>query len=45
MSPQVGQLEAVQAYDDPVEEVLARIDVDAGDDPLGEAAEVGREME
>src|SRR3954451_23713657 len=40
--PQLVCVQAVQADDDPVEEVLARIDVDAANDPLGDAAEVGR---
>jgi hypothetical protein len=37
--------EVMQARDDSTKEVLARIDVDAADDPLGELAEVGGEME
>src|SRR5438552_6353700 len=39
------RVDAVQARDDSTEEVLARVDVDAADDPLGELAEVGGEME
>ena len=35
----------MQARDDSMEEVLARIDIDAADDSLGEPAEVGGEME
>ena len=33
--------QVVQARDDAVQEMLAGIDVDAADDPLGDAAEVG----
>src|SRR5204862_8157466 len=43
--PQFMRVDAVQARDDSTEEVLARVDVDAADDPLGELAEVGGEME
>jgi hypothetical protein len=32
-------------HDDAMKEVLTRIDVDAPDDPLGEVAEIGREVE
>src|SRR6059058_2769598 len=39
------RVDAVQARDDSMEEVLARVDVDAADDPLGELAEVGGEMD
>src|SRR6059058_52666 len=35
----------MQAGDESMEEVLARVDIDAADDPLGELAEVGGEME
>jgi hypothetical protein len=35
----------MQPHDDAMKEVLTRIDVDAPDDPLGEVAEIGREVE
>ncbi len=35
----------MQACDESMEEVLARVDIDAADDSLGELAEVGGEME
>jgi hypothetical protein len=37
--------QAVQARDDSMEEVLARIDIDAANDSLSEPAKVGGEME
>jgi hypothetical protein len=37
--------QAMQARDDAVEEALPRVEVDAADDPLGQMAEIGREME
>src|SRR5439155_9707043 len=43
--PQFVRVEAMQAADESMEEVLARVDIDAADDPLGELAEVGGEME
>ena len=43
--PQFVRVEAMQAGDDSMEEVLARVDIDPADDPLSEMAEVGGEME
>ena len=42
--PQLVRVQAMQARNDAVQEALPGIDVDAADDPLGETAEVGREM-
>src|SRR5206468_4017137 len=43
--PQLVRVQVMQARDDAVEEALPRVDVDAADDPLGEMAEVGVQME
>src|SRR6266496_5299719 len=43
--PQLVCAQAMQARDESMEEVLARIDIDAANDSLGHPAEVGGEME
>src|SRR6478735_3036156 len=43
--PQLMRTQAMQTRDDRMEEVLARIDVDAAHDPLGQTTEVRGKME